>query len=203
MTVIEQVDELAPPAAAVLTALRERRSSGRVQQTPPPRATIEQLLDAATWAPNHRLTEPWRFVVLTGDARGELGAVMAAAQQRAANGVAPTEEQLARTRAKPLRAPVIIAVAAEPAQRANVVEIEEIAAVAAATQNLLLAAHALGLGAIWRTGDAAYDPAVKAFLGLAPECHLLGFVYVGYPDTAPAAPRAARTPATALTRWLS
>jgi nitroreductase len=202
MTAIEQIDELAPPAAAVLTALRERRSNGRVQQTPLPRATIEQLLDAATLAPNHRLTEPWRFVVLTGDARQELGAVMAA-QQRAANGAAPTEEQLARTRAKPLRAPVIIAVAAEPAQRAKVIEVEEIAAVAAATQNLLLAAHALGLGAIWRTGDAAYDPAVKAFLGFAPETHLLGFVYVGYPDTAPAAPRTARTPAAALTRWLS
>jgi nitroreductase len=202
MTVIEQVDELAPPAAAVLTALHERRSSGRVQQTPLPQATIEQLLDAATWAPNHRLTEPWRFVVLTGDARQKLGAVMAA-RQRGTNGAAPTEEQLARTRAKPLRAPVIIAVAAEPAQRSNVIEVEEVAAVAAATQNLLLAAHALGLGAIWRTGDAAYDPAVKAFLGFAPETHLLGFVYIGYPDTTPATPRAARTPATTLTRWLS
>ncbi|MGN6700275.1 MAG: nitroreductase family protein, partial [Thermomicrobiales bacterium] len=124
MTVIEQVDELAPPASDVLTALRERRSSGRVQQTPVPRATIEQLLEAAIWAPNHRLTEPWRFVVLTGDARQELGAVMAA-QQRAANGAVPTEEQLARIRAKPLRAPVIIAVAAEPAQRSNVIEVEE------------------------------------------------------------------------------
>src|SRR5689334_10729559 len=136
MTAIEQIDELAPPAAAVLTALHERRSNGRVRQTSLPRATIEQLLEAATRAPNHRLTEPWRFVVLTGDARQELGAVMAAAQQRAANGASPTEEQLARTRAKPLRAPVIIAVAAEPAQRSNVIEVEEIAAVAAATQNL-------------------------------------------------------------------
>jgi len=68
----------------------------------------------------------------------------------------------------------------------KVVEIENICAAAAATQNLLLAAHALGLGAMWRTGPAARDPNVKAFLGLVPDQHLIGFVYIGYPEGDPA-----------------
>src|SRR5207244_3779397 len=108
-------------------------------------------------APNHRLTEPWRFVVFAGDARLELGEAMARVQ--AANSdTLPTPGDLERTRAKPLRAPVVIAVAVEPSPGPRVVEMEEVAAGAAAVQNMLLAAHALGLGAIWRTGDAAYDP---------------------------------------------
>jgi len=62
-----------------------------------------------------------------------------------------------------------------------VLEIENICAVAAAVENLLLAAHALGLGAMWRTGPAARDPEVKKFLGFEPDQELLSFVYIGYP----------------------
>jgi nitroreductase len=105
-----------------------------------------------------------------------------------------------RAKSKALRAPVIIAVGAEIPDGAKCVEIEEVAACAAAVQNLLLAAHALGLGAIWRTGDPAYDSGVKQFLGFAPTDHLLGFVYVGYPTAEPT--RSKHTPATELTRWI-
>ena len=50
-----------------------------------------------------------------------------------------------------------------------------------AAQNLLLAAHALGLAAMWRTGSSAVDPAIKQFFGWDPDQHLIGFVYIGYP----------------------
>ena len=63
--------------------------------------------------------------------------------------------------------------------------IEKMLAAAAATQNLLLAATGLGLAAMWRTGPAALDPDVKAFLGLAPDQRLIGFIYVGCPFNAP------------------
>jgi nitroreductase len=69
-----------------------------------------------------------------------------------------------------------------PSDIPKVVEVEEIAAAAAGVQNMLLAAHALGLGAMWRTGPAAYAPAVKRFLGLPEAAPLLSFVYLGYPD---------------------
>ena len=80
----------------------------------------------------------------------------------------------------PLRAPVIVVVAArvEPAHP-KIPEVEQVAAVAAAAQNMLLAAHALGFAAKWATGKQAYDPGVKAGLGLADDDRILGFLYLG------------------------
>jgi nitroreductase len=57
-----------------------------------------------------------------------------------------------------------------------------VCATAAACQNLLLAAHDLGLAAKWRTGDPAFDPQVKQFLGFEPDQHLIAFLYIGYPE---------------------
>ena len=190
----------------VLEAIRTRRSVGKVRPERPPREAIEAVLEAATWAPNHRMTEPWRFVVLAGEARRALG--VAIAEGQAARRPAPvdaaakaeTRAAFERTAAKPLRAPVVIAVAVEPVVGPKVVEIEEVTAGAAAVQNMLLAAHALDLAAIWRTGAPTYDSAVKAFFGLGPSAHLLGFVYVGYP--AAVVPERSRTPAEQVTRWL-
>jgi nitroreductase len=165
---------------AVLAAIQSRRSIGRVTDEVPPRELIERVLEAGRWAPSHHLTEPWRFFVLEGAAREAFGAVMG---QVAAAGIADAEEaRLAfeRAAAKPLRAPYVIAVAVEPAEAPNVFEVEEIAAVAAAAQNMLLATHALGLAAMWRTGAVAYEPAIREFFGLSPRATVLGFLYVGF-----------------------
>jgi nitroreductase len=96
-----------------------------------------------------------------------------------------SEEKLNVERARPLRAPVLIAVGVDKPVEEKVVEIENVCAAAAAAQNILLAAHALGLGAMWRTGPAAEDPEVKRFLGLDPDQHLIGFIYIGYPNLEP------------------
>jgi len=84
-----------------------------------------------------------------------------------------------------LRAPVLIAVGVDKPREPKVVEIENVCAAAAATQNMLLAAQALGLATYWRTGRAATDPDVKAFLGFEPDQHVIGFIYVGYPLAEP------------------
>jgi nitroreductase len=175
----------------VLSALRARRSATKLKADPVPDALIEQVIEAATWAPNHRLTEPWRFVIVDGEARRALGEVMARSmRERLPQPDGETARaQLEKERNKPLRAPVLIAVAAVPSTDPRVVESEEVAAVAAAVQNMLLAAEALGLGAMWRTGDAAFDPAVKAFLTLPPEAQIVAFVYLGYPEPLPRRPR--------------
>jgi nitroreductase len=131
-------------------------------------------------APNHTRNRPWRFVVLTGEGRERLGEVMARSLKQQKPDV--PDSALEVERAKPLRAPVLIAVGVDKAVDPRVVEIEDVCAVAAAVENLLLAAHALGLGAMWRTGPAARDPLVKQFLGLQPDQHLLALVYVGHPD---------------------
>jgi nitroreductase len=147
-------------------------------------------------APNHHITEPWRFVVLAGDARCELGEAWAAGTAR--DGGDP-----ARARDKPLRAPVIVCVIARPRRNhPKVVEVEEHHAIGAAMQNILLAAHDAGLGAMVRTGDAAAMPEVRAYLGLADEEAIAGFIYVGYPPEGDdARPRSRRKDASELTEW--
>jgi nitroreductase len=165
-----------------------RHSIAKVKQDPIAREQIEKLLTAAVQAPNHYRVRPWRFVVLTGKSREALGEVMAQSLKKG-NPDLP-ESALDIERAKPLRAPVLIAVGVDKPSEPKALEIENVCAVAAAVENLLLAAHAEGLGAMWRTGPAARDPEVKKFLGFEPDQELLSFVYIGYSDMeAPTAER--------------
>jgi nitroreductase len=179
-------------------AIYTRMSIGKVQARPVPRELIEKMLEAGGQAPNHHKVQPWRFVVLTGAARQRLGEVMGRSLLKRQPEV--LAEVLAQERAKPLRAPVLIAVGVDPPSGPKIVEIENVCAAAAATQNMLLAAHALGLAAQWRTGAAATDPDVKEFLGLAPDQHLISFVYVGYAVVPPQPYR--RPLATDRTVWM-
>lgn len=183
----------------VLEAIRTRRSIGRVSREPVPRAVIEQILEAANWAPSHHATEPWRFRVMTGDGRavlakayGDIAALEAAEGDR--------EELRAKAAAKAYRAPVVIAVSVEPSDGPKIERVEEFAAAHAAVQNLLLAAHALGLGAIWRSGKPMYHPLMKQTLGLGANEELVGLVYLGKPETAP--PAGKRRPAAEKTIWV-
>lgn len=166
-----------------LEAIFTRHSISKVLPDPIPRELIEQLLAAAAQAPNHYKVRPWRFTVLAGEARHRLGDLMAE-RLRSLQPDLP-EAAYDKEHDKPLRAPVLIAVAADPPEDPRVIEMENICAAAAAVENMLIAARALGLGAMWRTGPAAYDPAVKEFLGFSPTQHLLAFVYVGYPAVEP------------------
>jgi len=162
-------------------AIHGRITASKIKPDPLPRETVERLLDAGAQAPNHHKVRPWRFVVLTGDGRKKLGDVMAASFADRNPG-APSEG-LDKTRALPLRAPVVIAVGVDKPTETKIQELENYAAVSAACQNILLAAHALGLGAIWRTGEWARDAKVKEFLGFAEDQHIAGFLYIGYPES--------------------
>jgi nitroreductase len=182
----------------IFNSIHSRQSIGKVKPDPVAREVLERLLDAAAQAPNHHKVRPWRFIVLTGAARDRLGVAMAQSlQQRKPDTPA---EGLEAERAKALRAPVIIAVAVAQPEGPKVDLLENICAASAATQNLLLAATALGLGAIWRTGGSATDPHIKAFLGLAPDQPLIAFVYLGYPTHDPLPPQ--RPGADDRTVWL-
>ncbi len=167
----------------ILRALRERRSFAQVAPEEPPRELIRQVIEACTWAPNHHRTEPWRFVVLTGLAREEMGDFLAGIRRSQLEDPDGDEGRkvVEKERAKPLRAPVLIVVAAVPTGHPKAIEIEEIQAVAAGVENMLIAAEALGLHAMWRTGKPAYDDAVKRYLGLPSGSHIVAFVSLGYP----------------------
>jgi nitroreductase len=164
----------------VFEAIHRRHSQGKVKPDPVPREWIEKLLSAAVQAPNHYKVRPWRFVVLTGEGLKKLGDVMAASQQDRHPDFPP--ESFDKCRSLPFRAPVVIAVGVDKPSEPKVLEIENVCAAAAATENLLLAAHALGLGAKWRTSDWARDPMVKEFLGFEADQHVIGFIYIGYPE---------------------
>jgi nitroreductase len=183
----------------VLDAIHTRQSVKLVKPDPVPPELIERLLAAGAQAPNHHKVRPWRFFVIEGAARERLGEAMATALLKVNSAALP--EAVAVERAKPLRAPVLIAVAVDKPNGPKIVEIENVCAAAAAAQNILLAAHALGLGAMWRTGAAATCPEVKELLGLALDQHLIGFIYVGYPVAEMPAPT--RPGADDRTVWLA
>lgn len=187
----------------IIEAIRTRRSIGKVTQEPVAKETIEQILDAAVWAPNHRLTEPWRFFVLSGEGRGKLGEALAAIATAQAGADLDAEALQAKAedaKKKALRAPVVIAVAVVPAERKDVIELEEYGAVNAAIQNMLLTIHALGLGAVWRSGEPCYHRLMNEAFGLRPQDKMLGFIYLGVPDMAP--PQAKRSSAASKTTWI-
>jgi nitroreductase len=187
----------------VLEAIRTRRTVGKIRPEVPPRALIEELLEAATWAPNHHLNEPWRFFVLAGEARERFGDVLA---QDACRGLDPTSEQARAMadaqRKKAVRSPVIVTVASEPANGPKIVEIENVCAVACAIQNLLLAAHARGLAAKWSTGAPTESEQVKRFFDLPPDHQILGFIYLGYPDPSEVRPAVTRNGHETKVSWL-
>jgi nitroreductase len=152
----------------------------------PEGAALERILAAGASAPDHGKLRPWRFIVIRGPARARLGEVFAAALlKRQPEAPAAAIEQ---ERARPLRAPLLIAVAAKiDPQHPKIPEIEQILSTAAAAQNILIAAHAEGFGAKWLTGANAYDEHVKDALGLAPSDRLVGFIHLGSVEGAPPA----------------
>lgn len=164
-------------------AIHGRKTISKVKPDEISRELIEKILSAAAQAPNHYKVRPWRFVVLTGDGRKKLGDVFAASFLER-NPAAPPEG-LDKTRALPLRAPVVIAVAADKPSEPKIIEVENISAASAAAYIILLTASSLGLGAIWRTGEWARDPKVKEFLGFEADQHIIGFIYIGYPEATP------------------
>lgn len=182
--------------------IRGRRSIGKVKAAPLPKELIEKLIEAAVWAPNHHGTEPWKFIVMIGEGRNVLGQAYADIAAESFVDL-PEEERAARLdkeKSKAYRAPAIIAAVCVPSDLPRVSEIEELAAAHAAVQNLLLMAHASGLGAVWRTGDPCYHPTMKRAFGLDGREQVVGLIYIGYPDMQPVAGR--RAPGTAKTVWL-
>ncbi len=186
-----------------LEAIATRRSRGKMRQDVPPRDLIERVIEAGVQAPNHHETQPWRFYVLTGDARAEFGDALAQALVLRAGEVEPAklEAIMASERSKPLRSPVIVVVGSVCERDDPMSRREDLQAASAALQNMLLAAHALGLATVWRTGDGAYDDSVKAYFGLRPVDEIAGVLYLGYPDETMSGPPQRNRDYASKTEW--
>jgi nitroreductase len=160
-----------------LEALTTRATAKTYGDTAPSREHLAQVLQCAVRAPDHGRLRPWRFMLIEGDQRRQFGGLLAASALRRVPGLSASDLQ--RERDKALRAPLIILVACRVVPGTKVPAIEQVLAAGAATQNILLALHALGYAAAWKTGEAAYDAEVKQALGLAADDHIVGLVYTG------------------------
>ena len=171
-------------------AIMARRSIPRLTEPGPRGEHLRRILEAAAAAPDHGELRPLRLVVLEGGSKETFGEVMAQAYlaRCEALGAEPTEGQLTKERTKLERAPLVIVVAAVHRHSDRIPWEEQRASAAAAAQNALVAATALGYGSMWRTGDAAYDPRVKAALDLSPHDAIVGFLYIGTPAEGSAKP---------------
>lgn len=160
----------------------------RLVEPAPAGADLDAILRAGVAAPDHGSLRPWRFVLVRGAARERLGEVFAEAAR--ARDPALDEATVARQRAKPLRAPLIIAVAARvDPDNPKIPAIEQILSAGAAAQQMQLAANALGYGSVWLTGPSARDAHVAEALGLDLDDQLVAFLYMGTPRQAVRPPR--------------
>jgi nitroreductase len=161
--------------------INSRRSMGNLDAPAPTRAQIQQAIECAATAPDHKKLRPWRFIVTEGDARHELGlALLEAAQAKAMqDGEELTEKTIKKTRNMPLRAPLIITVVTQMQAHKKVPPFEQMLSTGAAVQNLILALKAQGYSTVWRTGLLCNEPAVKAYFDVGPDDYVTAFVYTG------------------------
>lgn len=184
-------------------AIRHRRSLGlaRIKSDPVPRELIEEILEAANWAPSHRDFEPWRFAVIMGDGRAGLADAFASAYRSdAGTDYRADSEDAYRSRA--WLAPVWISIGMEPGRGLDgelVNPEEDIMAVACAMQNLHLVAAAYGLAGMWHSKGTSTHPAVAEYLGITPPGRLLGMFFCGWPNIR--WPQGERRPWQSKVRW--
>jgi len=181
-----QLDPQSLRLAAANALIRRRRTIKPVDMSV--RAVdnllLATILENASWAPTHGMTEPWRFFVFTGDSRRRLADFLQATYDQ----LTPPDQVRPDKREKlghqPLMAPVIIAVGMRRDPSEKIAEIEEVEAVACAVQNMHLTASALGMAAFWSTPPLIYSDEMRAWLGLesaADKC--LGLFYLGWPKS--------------------
>jgi nitroreductase len=163
-------------------AIRTRRTHKAYGLEPVDRATLEALLELARWAPNHNLTNPWRFRVL---GPRSLAALKAAAGEEGAT--------------KLDRAPTLVAVSAALGGDPLTDE-EDLHATACAVHIVLLAAHGRGLASYWRTPAVLRTPEGRAAIGMGEDERFVALVYLGWPRQERAAPE--RAPLSAVLTWL-
>ena len=145
---------------------------------------VEEMLENANYAPTHKLTEPWRFTVFAGDGLKQFADFQAKLyKEKAEEKGTFSEATYTKLQENPLKCSHIIAIGMKRDLHANIPEMEEIAAVAMAVQNMYLTASAHGLAGYWGTGGVTFYPEAKAAFGLEEEDRLMGFFYLAKPAT--------------------
>ena len=164
-----------------------------------PDEIVMQLLENANWAPTHKRTEPWRFMVFTGEGLKKLAAFQAELYKKT-RGDKFKQAVYDKLLLTPTQCSHVISIGMKRSTTVDIPEMEEIAAVACAVQNLYLSTTAYGLGGYWTTGGITFDEEAKEFFQLGPADKLLGFFYLGY--IAVPAVKGTRSPIENKTVWI-
>ena len=160
---------------------------------------INQIIENATWAPNHGQMEPWDFTVFTGDGLKKLASFQSELYKKEA-GTEFNEGKYLKLQQQPLKASHVISIGMKRTTTKRIPEIEDIEAVACAVQNIYLSVTAYSLGGYWTTGGITYFDTAKEFFGLGAQDKLLGFYYIGY--IAVPSPVAKRSPLHEKVKWV-
>ena len=153
---------------------------------------VEQMLENANWAPTHKLTEPWRFVVFTGDGLKKLAAFQGECYTKVTHADGSfREDRYQGLITKPMQSSHIISIGMKRDEKKTVPEVEEIGAVFCAVQNMYLTATAYGIGCYISTGGITYFESAKEFFGLGAQDKFLGFLNIGIPKSWPEGKRGA------------
>lgn len=163
-----------------LTLLNNRNSEPHLTKPAPDRETLYKILTASLRAPDHSRLRPWRYLLIEGRARQQLGDLFATALKT--RKPEASADEIRKTQEAPRRAPLVITVIAKLQEHPKVPKVEQLLSAGCAAYGILLAAQASGFGAIWRTGDNCYDDNVKAGLGVSAEEQIVGYIYIGTPE---------------------
>ena len=179
-------------------AVCQRRSIKKFTDRPVTREEIEALLAAAVTAPNHRLSQPWRFYVLGPDARQAYGTVLGGRKAKKIEDPEAARAMRENVAVEHRALPAMLIVAMVNNDNAEIRE-EDYAAVMMALQNICLAAVDLGLGTHVKTGAVMADPDARAAAGVKDNERIVAVVNIGEPSEVP--PAKPREPASAFTTW--
>jgi nitroreductase len=144
-----------------------------------PDEIVQQVLENATWAPSHGNIQPWKFIVFTGAGLQKL-AHFQSELYKESSGEKFKEATYQTLQTNPLKASHVVAICLKRDPNKKFPEVEEVAAVATAVQNIYLSVSAYGLGGYWTTGGVTYNEKAKSFFGLGEDDKLMGFFYLGY-----------------------
>jgi nitroreductase len=183
----------------ITEAIHQRRSIKEFTDRQIEREEIERLLEAAVQAPNHRMTQPWRFYVLGPEARRGYGRALGARKARRVEDPEAAREVLRKVEEKHASLPAMLAVSVVLDENPEIRE-EDYAATFMAIENLALAAHAVGLGTHLKTGAVMDDPHSREAVGVPEGERIVAIVELGEPAGMPGAK--SRRPASELTTWV-
>lgn len=141
---------------------------------------VQQMLENACWAPTHKLTQPWRFVVFTGNGLKKLAELQASCYKKVTQRDNTfKEERYQNLLSKPLQSSHIIVVGMQRDEKESVPLVEELGAVFCAIQNMYLTATAHEIACYLSTGGVTYFEEAKELFGLEEKDRLIGFLNIG------------------------